>query len=383
MMETGGVVSFDGLGLKLDTERDAYTLCKIIERKKPKVLILSGNTFGIGTCVELGAELAKLSHLEEAHFKDMFTSRGRDEVPIALGHLLDGITNSGAKLKFLDLSDNAIGPVGAPPVIRFLEGPSANSLEKLYLNNCGLGPEGSSSIAVPLARLKVLKEFICGRNRLENKGVTSMSKSFSELGCLEVLRLPQNGIHVKGIKAFAEALERNIKTIREIDLSDNTIKLEGCKALGDVLIASENLRKLKLDDALLENRGFKEICEALTKSTVLNSLELASFEGNELHGKKTVELILQTFSNNSPEFSLNLSENEFSTGQLADIQMLSEKFHVNLDEPCSDFDEEGKEDDDVDSDDLSDDSDDSDAESGDTSDTGDNGPGGAHWNNNH
>jgi Ran GTPase-activating protein (RanGAP) involved in mRNA processing and transport len=49
---------------------------------------------------------------------------------------------SGARLKELDLSDNAIGPMAVPGIKDFLAGESAFELEVLKLNNCGLGIAG-------------------------------------------------------------------------------------------------------------------------------------------------------------------------------------------------------------------------------------------------
>lgn len=339
-------VSFDGEGFRLDTSEDAEVICNQLEGKDVEVLILQGNTFGIEAAERVGIELSKQPNLREAHFKDLFTSRGRDEVPEALKHLLSGISNSGAQLTLLDLSDNAIGPIGAPSLIEFLESPAAETIEKLYLNNCGLGPEGSTSIAVSIPRLRKLKEFIVGRNRLENKGATNMSRALSELKHLEILKLPQNGIRVEGIKKLVEVLRSSLSTIREFDLSDNTIKAEGSKALADVLTRATNLRTILLNDSLLENDGFTLICEALSKSPSLNQLDEASFEGNEIYGHKIVDLIESTFNSCQRTFTLNLLENEFAPGELARLDCLKEKIDIILDDIDSDDEEEEEEDDD-------------------------------------
>lgn len=331
-------VSFDGDGLRLDTSEDAEIICEKLTGQNVEVLILQGNTFGIEAAERVGSELSSQPALREAHFKDLFTSRGREEVPEAMKHLLQGICRSGAQLTLLDLSDNAIGPIGAPSVIEFLQSSSSETLEKLYLNNCGLGPEGSTSISACLPKLTKLREFICGRNRLENKGALNMSRALSELTNLEVLKLNQNGIGVEGIKSLADILKSNINTVREFDFSDNTIKSLGSEALSQAIMRAPNLKVIRLDDALLENDGFIKICDALSKCPSLKELEAATFEGNELSGPKIIDLIEVTFSSCKRDFKLDLLENEFSQAELIRLESLQNKFDIAVDDIETDTD---------------------------------------------
>ena len=337
-------VSFDERGLRLNTADDSEIICKELESKQVKVLILQGNTFGIEASEIIGQELARHPELKEAHFKDMFTSRGREEVPVALGHLLKGINDSGAELTLLDLSDNAIGPIGAPAVIEFLGSPAAIKIEKLSLNNCGLGPEGSSTIAPYISKLTELREFICGRNRLENHGAKNMSGALSELNKLEILKMPQNGIHVEGFKSIINALMANIETITDVDFSDNTIKSEGAEALAKAISGSKCLRILRLDDCLLGNDGFSIICKALAKSQILGTMKEASFEGNEIEGEEIVDLITDTFTTCKSNFILNLLANDFIREELSALETLSPRFKILVDDP-SDCDYTDSEDD--------------------------------------
>ena len=46
----------------------------------------------------------------------------------------------------------------------------------------------------------MLKEFICGRNRLEVPGTQALAAVFEELGTLEIIELPQNGIQPEGMR---------------------------------------------------------------------------------------------------------------------------------------------------------------------------------------
>lgn len=337
-------VSFDGAGMKLDTGEDAEVICEAMRQAGDdlKVLILQGNSFGIEAAERVGLQLAQHPNLNEAHFKDLFTTRGREQVPEALNHLLRGIHSSDARLILLDLSDNAIGPIGAPSVLEFLQTNSASTIEKLYVNNCGWGPEGSTSLAMVIPLLTKLREFVCGRSRLENKGAKHMSASLSTIQGLEVLRLNQNGIGVEGLSELVKVLQKNVDTIKLLDLSDNTIKPEGCDLLFEPLSKAKNLRSLLLSDALLQNRGFSIVCDALSRSPALSELDCVNFEGNELKGNKVIDLIRVTFAHCKEDFVLDLLDNEFSREQRQRLKQLGNpQYLVDSEDESDYYDEEG------------------------------------------
>lgn len=329
-------VSFDAQELKLDTSEDAEQICQELEDKNVEILILQGNTIGIEAAERIGQELSKQSSLREAHFKDIFTGRGKEVIPTALEYLLSGISASEAQLTLLDLSDNAIGPIGAPAVVEFLNSSSCLTIEKLFLNNCGWGPEGSSFLATTIPRLRCLREFVCGRSRLENKGAINISKALLELENLEVLIFNQNGIKEEGVIHLVEVLEANADTIREFDLGDNWIKAEGSKAICDVLKRAKNLESFHLSDAYLDNEDFGEICKAISCSPSFANLMSASFEGNELSGGTTVDLIISTFSHCRRDFTLDLLDNDFTPDELKRLETLSQKIKILVDEDDDD-----------------------------------------------
>lgn len=67
----------------------------------------------------------------------------KDEIPESLGFMGDSLI--GKNVIEIDLSDNAVNPFGAIAFSRYLS--QATSLKKFYINNCGLGPEGTETIA--------------------------------------------------------------------------------------------------------------------------------------------------------------------------------------------------------------------------------------------
>lgn len=57
--------------------------------------------------------------------------------------LFAGVDLAGARLQYLDLSDNAIGPLGMTGLAPFFKSQSSFSLKVLICNNNGLGPQGA------------------------------------------------------------------------------------------------------------------------------------------------------------------------------------------------------------------------------------------------
>uniref|UniRef100_A0A5S6QJH7 Ran-GTPase activating protein 1 C-terminal domain-containing protein n=1 Tax=Trichuris muris TaxID=70415 RepID=A0A5S6QJH7_TRIMR len=308
--ENGETVSYDGYKRFLDSECDAQDMVEAIEQSaKCETLVLRGNSFGPAAAESLGRALSKKKHLRKAILSDIFTKRGVDQLPLALGHLLLGIISSDCRLCVLDLSDNALSAVGAQEVGKLLSSPAVIQLEELLLTNTGLGSIGGQTIATALKDLlrnvhksnmqPRLRRFIVGRNRLENKGAAALAEVIEEFGSLEEVCMPQNGISKEGVTALARAFGKNLK-LRVIDLGDNTFSLYGSMKMAKILPKLSQLEILNFDDCLLKSKGAVAICEALSKgSTCLKEVRIG---GNELTG--TVCLDILPFFEKKPHLSL-------------------------------------------------------------------------------
>ena len=69
-------LSFEGLGLKLNTQEDAKDVAsKIRGEKVMHTLTLAGNTVGIDAAKAIGSALEVHPEFRRAHWKDMFTGR--------------------------------------------------------------------------------------------------------------------------------------------------------------------------------------------------------------------------------------------------------------------------------------------------------------------
>ena len=75
------------------------------------------------------------------------------------------------------------------------------------MHNNGLGPQGAQKFAFALDKCfenskgkLALRVFICGRNRLEFEGAKAISNTLKNIGTLEEIQMPQNGIRPNGIE---------------------------------------------------------------------------------------------------------------------------------------------------------------------------------------
>lgn len=163
--------------------------------------------------------------------------------PIGAGALLPLLSSPVCfQLEVLRLNNNGLGTGGAEFV--------AKALTKCL--------EDSTKAGKPLA----LRTFICGRNRLENVGAIAMGAVFGKLHSLEEVALPQNGIYHEGIAALANGLMSN-KNLRILNLNDNTFTVKGARHMAQALRHLDNLEVINFGDCLLKTAGAKEIANSL------------------------------------------------------------------------------------------------------------------------
>ncbi|XP_051742733.1 ran GTPase-activating protein 1-like [Ctenopharyngodon idella] len=287
-----GELSYKGQGLKLDNAQSVEEMVKEIEEFGGlRALRLEGNTIGVEAAQTIAKALEKKSDLQCCHWSDMFTGRLRAEIPPALVSLGDALIMAGARLKVLDLSDNAFGPDGVKGIEKLLKSAACHSLQELRLNNCGMGIGGgkilaaaltvchkeSSALGAPLQ----LKVFIAGRNRLENDGATALAQAFQLIGSLEEVHMPQNGINYPGVTALATAMQHNPQ-LRVLNLNDNTFTKKGAIAMAEALKHLRNVQVINFGDCLVRSEGASAIAETLKEGLpILKELNLSFGEITE------------------------------------------------------------------------------------------------------
>ncbi|XP_048002912.1 ran GTPase-activating protein 1 isoform X2 [Leguminivora glycinivorella] len=286
-------VDFTGKSLKLDTEKDAKDIVAAISACPDLYyLTLTGNTLGVAAAEAIAKALESHPELKVARWSDMFTGRMKTEIPPALKALGDGMIAAGARLKVLDLSDNAFGPIGVEGLAKLLQSEVCSELEELRLNNNGLGITGARLLAKALSsRPPKLRVFIAGRNRLENDGATALAQVFEKMGSLEEVAMPQNGIYHVGISALSEAFKQNPQ-LSCLNLNDNTIGPKGAAAVAQALPRLKNLKAINFGDCLLKSKGARTLAKAFKdNSTLLECLDLSHNEIGRAACKELVDAI--------------------------------------------------------------------------------------------
>ncbi|UJR09706.1 hypothetical protein I4U23_013935 [Adineta vaga] len=319
-------LSWAGRGLKADKAEDVKDLCDEIDQCQELVALrLEGNTINEAAATDIGKAIEKHSEIQRLIWNDLFTTRLKTEVPPSLIKLTQGLITNGCHIVEINLSDNAFGPIGVEGLKTFLSSSACYTLEELRLNNCGMGIGGGKLLAEALIACHknsggkfALKQFVAGRNRLENEGAQALSKAFEIIGTLEVIRVPQNGIRPPGIEALANAFVQN-QNLRIIDLNDNTITL----AAGKLASAIENLPQLEilnLESSLIRTLGANALARAIGSHKNLQELYLGC---NDMHTEGAME-IAHAVKNMSTLKVLDLNGNCFGPDGIDEIRAVLE-----------------------------------------------------------
>ena len=303
--------------------------------KSIKVLRLEGNTIAPAAAEELGKALRMHPELERFIGNDIFTTRLKDEIPLALRSICGAFETSGSKLVELNLSDNAFGPIGLDALVTFLASSTCFNLKEMRMHNNGLGPEGAKKLANALisgyknsnSKL-LLKVFICGRNRLELEGSRAICEALKMMGSLEEIQMPQNGIRPNGIENIADALSSN-PNLRIINMNDNTFTKRGSEAISKALINLKNLEYVNFGDCLLKSKGALLLVRSLINNKNLKELILSFNEIDATNGVEISEYLVNPKHHFDNMKFIDLNGNKFGE-QSIEISNMFSKFNENI-----------------------------------------------------
>jgi Ran GTPase-activating protein 1 len=257
----------------------------------------------------------------------------------------------------INLSDNAFGPIGLDALVNFFQSDACFTLKEIRMHNNGLGTEGAKKLAFAIEQCYVksnkkfqLKVFICGRNRLEFEGSRALSHVIKQLGSLEEIQMPQNGIRPHCFEHLAEAFLNN-PNLKIINLNDNTCRKTGALWLSKAFCKLDKLEYVNLGDCLLRSEGALHITRSLEKNEILKELIMSFNEidtqtglqiANLLKSKKTLGLIDLNGNRFGDDAKLEIKQILESFGDA--LQSLSEdEGDVEDDEEYSDEEEEESE----------------------------------------
>ena len=254
--------------VKWDEPEQIKSILDELEENKDKIvgLELCHNSIGEKCAEVLGTKIKNLKNLRLIDLSDCFVSRGSEELPKCLKFLLEGIVDK--PIQELKLSDNALGPTAAPGYEFFFE--KNKTLEKLYMDNCGMGPIGTPSLMKILKDnkempLKILKY---SRNKMESVGCKAIAELIKEKKTLEEIKISDNEINSEGFEHFLNNIQNN-ENISWLDIHNNTMSNK-ITNIAEFIGTLTNIVHLNLSDLTIEDRDIiKNIFEILPKLSKL------------------------------------------------------------------------------------------------------------------
>ena len=282
--------------VKWDEPEQIKSVLDELEANKDKIVgvELCHNSIGEKCAEVLGIKLKNLKNLRIIDLSDCFVSRGSEELPKCLKFLLEGIVDK--PIIELKLSDNTLGPTAAPGYEFFFE--KNKTLEKLYMDNCGMGPIGTPRLMKIIKEnkempLKILKY---SRNKMENVGCTSIAELINEKKTLEEIKISDNEISHEGFENFLNSIQNN-ENISWLDIQNNTMS-KNIKNIAEIIGSLPNIIHLNLSDLTIEDRDkIKNIFEILPKLSKLREFyfEYSISDINFKNDKDKEEYMTQLF----------------------------------------------------------------------------------------
>ncbi|WZY87424.1 hypothetical protein YC2023_044159 [Brassica napus] len=278
-----------------------------------------------------GSEAAKVAVSVLSSIKDQLTEvdlsdfvAGRPEAEALEVMSMFSSALEGSKLRFLDLSDNALGEKGIRAFASLIK--SQRDLEELYLMNDGISEDAARAVLELLPCTDKIKVLQFHNNMTGDEGAVAIAEIAKNCPCLEDFRCSSTRIGSEGGVALAEALA-SCRHLKKLDLRDNMFGVEGGIALAKTLSVLTELTEVYMSYLNLEDEGAEALSEALIKSAP--SLRVLELAGNDITVKSTGKLA-DCIAAKQCLWKLNLSENELKDEGAILIAKALEEGHDQL-----------------------------------------------------
>ncbi|KAI5055895.1 hypothetical protein GOP47_0029416 [Adiantum capillus-veneris] len=266
-------------------------------------ICLSNRSFGEDAARVAGKILEALrSQLTEVNLADIVAGRNEEEALAVLSIFSSAL--SGCNLKYLNLSDNALGEKGVRAFSGLLE--SQKNLEELYFMNNGISEEAAEAIYELLPSSKGLKVLHFHNNMTGDGGAIALSHLVRAADSLEDFRCSSTRVATEGGVALAEALLAG-SSLKKLDMRDNPFGVDGGIALAKPLKQHLDLKEVYLSYLGFEDEGAEAVLDALKGAAP--GLEVLELAGNELT-VNSVEKLVSCIASKINLVKLNLSEND-------------------------------------------------------------------------
>ncbi|GFP84005.1 ran GTPase-activating protein 2 [Phtheirospermum japonicum] len=266
-------------------------------------ICFSNRSFGLGAAQVAGPILASVKNqLKEVDLSDFVAGRPEAEALEVMNIFSEAL--EGSDLKYLNISDNALGEKGVRAFGKLLK--SQTNLEELYLMNDGISKEAAQAVCELVPKTDVLKVLQFHNNMTGDEGAIAISEILNRCPLLEDFRCSSTRVGAEGGVALSEALTK-CRNLKKIDLRDNMFGVEAGLKLSEALYKHEHLTEIYLSYLNLEDDGAIAIADALKESAPL--LAVLEMAGNDITAEAAPS-ISACVSRKKGLVKLNLSENE-------------------------------------------------------------------------
>lgn len=203
----------------------------------------------------------------------------------------------------LNIWGNLLGPKGSIALADCLK--NNHTLTSICIKGVNLS-SGASAFKELLCNNTSLLHIDLSGNSLEIEGAREIAKGIEVNSTLQVLRLGGNSLGNRGAVSLAEAISKNNEChLQELDLQLNVIADEAMAELCKALAASKTIRTIGLSYNHLGITGLKKLAGLLQTSKLITSLNL---EGNQC-GWEGMMFLGEALAHNRTLRSLNIAHN--------------------------------------------------------------------------
>ncbi|XP_074578786.1 LOW QUALITY PROTEIN: RAN GTPase-activating protein 2-like [Curcuma longa] len=288
-------------------------------------ICLSNRSFSIDAARVAAPILTSLKEqLTEVNLSDFVAGRPEDEALEVMKIFSSAL--GGTALRYLNLSDNALGEKGVRAFGTLLK--SQNCLEELYLMNDGISEEAAKAVCELIPSTDKLKTLHFHNNMTGDEGAIAISELLKRSPLLEDFRCSSTRVGSEGGIELAKALE-TCTHLTKIDLRDNIFGVDAGIALSKALEKLVHVTEIYLSYLNLEDEGAIAIANAL--NNFAPSLQVLDIGGNEIT-LKAASALADCITAKKSLRKLILSENELKDQGAIVIGKALEDDHVQLEE---------------------------------------------------
>nr|CCG20253.1 Ran GTPase activating protein 2 [Solanum tuberosum subsp. andigenum] len=266
-------------------------------------ICFSNRSFGVDAARIAGPILAALKdQLKEVDLSDFVAGRNEAEALDVMNIFSEAL--EGSKLKFLNLSDNALGEKGVRAFGKLLQ--SQTNLEELFLMNDGISQEAANAVSELVPSTEKLKVLHFHNNMTGDEGAVAIAEIVKRSPLLEDFRCSSTRVGSEGGSVLCEALGM-CSHLKKLDLRDNMFGPEVGLVLCKALSKHENLTEIYLSYLNLEDEGAIAIANSLKDSAP--SLAVLEMAGNDITAE-AASAIASCIAAKQLLAKLSLGENE-------------------------------------------------------------------------